>query len=167
MDECGFYDAVFAVAVLCLAHLMDGLVPLIGDFRGDHVDQHTDDKADEHLDAENAENERRRGVPCDEDGQHFVRGGEKYRKERAPRNDAAGIEIGHCRGKTALRYDAECRTEYGPPTPRPMHDGHGLLLGPVFDKFNGEICRKQKRQQLQAVNDGLTQNFPKQMNFLQ
>ena len=87
---------------------------------------------------------------------------ERNTASSVPCDDAAGIEVGGRGGKAALGDHAERRAEHRAPAPRAVDERHGLFLGAVFNKFDREIRRKEKRQQLQTVDHGLAQNFQKQ-----
>ena len=67
------------------------------------------------------------------------------------RSEAAVSDVNWISGETP-REPVRCAVD----------ERHGLFLGAVFNKFDREIRRKEKRQQLQTVDHGLAQNFQKQ-----
>ena len=166
MPQRGFENAVLAVAPLLLAHIVNGLFPLITELCRHGIDRCAEQNTGEHFVSEQLENERCRSAAGQKDRQHLVRGGEKHREQRAAGDDTAGIKVGGRGGKAALRDHAERRAQHGTPASGAVDKRHRLFLGAVLNKFNCEIRRKQKRQQFQTVEQRIEQSVKQQRRIL-
>ena len=106
-----------ALAAAKLVHVIVGVMLLVCvTARKKKVKQKAERGGNERLDPDQCECAWKRNAPCDQKGEHLIRGGEKDGDQRACRDHAACIQSCGGGGKSALRQNAEHSAHKRPDT---------------------------------------------------
>ena len=159
MEDRALEDAVLAFAAFLFTDGFDGFFAVFRAVPADEVDAEAYDDADSALVAEDLQDQTDLSLAGDQDGQHFVGSGEEDRKQCAAGHDAAGVEVGHGGGETALRDHADKAPGNGRPAAGAADGLGAFLLCPVFEPLHEEVGQKQEGDGLKRVQKCFFQNI--------
>ena len=76
----------------------------------------------------------------EQERQHLIRSGEEYRHQRAQRHDATGVQRRRHGRKTALRHDAQQRTDNRTRGASALDGSVDAIARNVLERLEGKIC---------------------------